>query len=206
MKIPETFRTGKEHIEKLIKKAVVKETLAKDLGEQVKKYLEQNHLAEKLEIKCFKKIAYSDVSEDLWEIEEELETAIKKDQKPTLVKKIMPETYVPITNEMLAITTKLIELYPTLKESEINIGKSSFSVITDDVAYVFHYRTAYTGNIEEKIEDIDDKFVRTIYQYRNFKGIVKYANFNKEHNEKLVQALKDCGYDVYISILEEKKK
>ena len=80
------------------------------------------------------------------------------------------------------------------------------SVITDDVAYELRYKTVYAHIDTTDKNDKGDHVEEIAHCYREFEGIIYYAKFDKDHNKAIFQALKECGYNAAVHVMEEKKK
>ncbi|MBU4502042.1 MAG: hypothetical protein KKA79_05585, partial [Nanoarchaeota archaeon] len=117
--------------------------------------------------------------------------------------------------ELKKILDGILKLCPEVKEEEIiHTYNNTFNIITEDYAYKFWFM-AETNDAKATKEAIDHpdqkkckkgKEAYKIYHNPTVKGNVKYAKFNKEHNEKIVKVLKDNDYYVIINVIEPSSK
>lgn len=236
MKIPETFTSERnkevtqEELEETIRKTLVDKILVENISKEIKKYLESEALAKRLNIGFRKTI-------DI--IANNLKTTAGKElypsrEHPYQVRnniKTDYETRESIFNQEIAsIQEKIMELEPDLKEEEIiqNYSKC-FSILSKEtiyevsISYTTNEKDVETGKTDQFKMDIYKRKVRNLFKRKLVKegilelplidvyhdpviyGTVKYAKFDHEHNTKILKALKELGYTYSVNITEEKR-
>jgi len=203
IKLPNTFRTNKElneeELDEIVKKTLVDKVLVEMISKEIGEKLENKQLSEKLKVE-FKKTFYLKENED---IERVVEFNEDKSEKDIYASK--SDLHIQETNQILE---ELLKLEKDVKEEEIvHTYNNTFNLITDKVVYKFwliskEKSSDKTTEVSEtdKIGTFKKKKITNIYHNPTVEGYVKYAKFNKEHNEKIIQILKEKGYNVTVQI------
>lgn len=193
MKVPKLFVSEKEkgEIKEAIEKTLVEKILAEDLGKQVKEYLENQEISQRLVV-IYDKFVDPQGHKTREEMKEKTKHVYL--DIPSFIK---GETY--------RILEDLLKLEPNVKEEEVVQVYGTFNIITKNV--ISKLCLGNKGDFYEKTKEENTlKRQRTLYHLPLIGGKVEYLKFNKEHNEKIVQVLKNRGYSVIIDFKEEKKK
>lgn len=227
MDVPKGF-VPKKKIEEIVRKTVVKETIVKDIAKEIEQYLENKRLAEILKVNFEK---FIDLSEN-----KDLDLrSVKKKYLTTgglrnIDERVKPDFIIQVQNRIFATEKSLNDLVaqetdkilenirktePRIKEEEIvKTYPNSFNVTLKNCIYKIHLQ-AYWNN-DGKV-NTDEVFkagrvfkkrvpVVNVYINQRIAGTVKYAKFDKEHNEKLMSIFKERGYYVTINIENNKEK
>lgn len=191
MKLPNSFipKVKKKEIEEIIKKTLVEKVLAEDLGKQVKEYLENREISRKFMV-LYDKLFDPAEQTDLEKIEKFNE---EKTEKHIYVLRADL-----LRRETTQILNSILELEPSIKEEEVvHTVNHSFNITTNDFIYqLLLQEERFSG--KERREDGKPGEPTIVYRIPLLSGHVKYLKFNKEHNEKVIQVLKERGYSVII--------
>jgi len=210
LKLPDTFRTKKEvsaeELEEMVKKTLVDKFLVETIGKEIGERLENKELSRRLQIEFKKKLNI--IEDNLKHKESDFSEYKNKSH-------IWPDKDDLHQKELKNILDGILKLCPEVKEEEIiHTYNNTFNIITEDYAYKFWFMVDTNNSkiTKELIDHPDQKKCKKgkeaykIYHNPIIQGDVKYAKFNKEHNEKIVKVLKDNNYYVTINIIKPNSK
>lgn len=228
MDVPKGFakKQTKEEIEEIVKKTLVKEILVEDIAKEIKTYLESEKLAEKIEF-YFNKTIDLTKNKHIKTVTER--TLYPSKYNPTKIQdriKVVDKEFSgkQRIQELNKIISSIKEIDPNITEADITYNDYYFSIISKDAVYKLSLSNdqviesvqtdvtipftrvikGKTLRIFERISEVDVNLpLVNIYHHPIIKGNIKYAKFNREHNQKMVEILKETGYDVYINIKDE---
>lgn len=229
MKIPESFLPeNKERIEseieQIVKKTLVDKILVEDIAKELKKALEEEMLAERIEFSFNKTLRLLD--------NKNIPTKTHREQRHySIIEYIKadPSFFKSLkTQEYDDILYAIKESCPSIKDEEIICtGTDYASVISKGVVYKL---SISTGTSEERektditipvtctyvkrtaiifkktLEKTEDIPLVKVYENPHIYGEIKYAKFNQEHNQKLMEILQEREYKIFVEIKEPSKK
>ncbi|MBU4501558.1 MAG: hypothetical protein KKA79_03135 [Nanoarchaeota archaeon] len=200
MKIPETFRTGKdltqEDIEEIIKKTLVDKILVEEFGDYLKEYLEKKSIADTMVIKFDK---YLNIRDKKYEPIDSIEKVDEENKEIEI--NLFSKPFFPLETRL--ICDEIMNQDSGLKDTEVFQKGKEFSIVNKDVIY----KGSIDVNGKPKYirEDTREDGFTEVYVSAHVVGEIKYVKFSPEHNSKLIQALRNMDYDVMVDFKEKKK-
>ncbi|MDP2908529.1 MAG: hypothetical protein Q8N77_01855 [Nanoarchaeota archaeon] len=229
MKIPESFLPeNKERIEseieQIVKKTLIDRVIVEDIAKELKKALEEEMLAERIEFRFNKTLRLLD--------NKNIPTKTHREQRyHNIIEYIeaYPSFFERLkTQEYDDILYAIKESDPSIKDEEIiHTGADYASVISKGAVYNLSLGTStkteqektditipvtatYTKRtaviFKKTLEKTKDFPLVKVYENPHIYGEIKYAKFNQEHNQKLAKILQEMGYKIFINIKEPSKK
>lgn len=220
MDIPKGFvkKPTKESIEKILSETVIKGVLIKDLAKELKTCLENELIAKRLTLSFQKNVYLTKDKNYTKTITREVRSQngffhdIEK-KLPLLIKPVevydnirANKTY-PLEKEIHQILEGIKDLEPDLKEEEIEYTNSSIDILSEDFIYqlYIHIHEETERVKTNKTIEVGRAFKRIVpiiklQYYPQIRGDVSYAKFDKKHHKKIVQVLRENGYDVQVII------
>lgn len=223
MNVPKGFikKQTKKEIEEIVKKTLVKEILVEDIAQEIKTYLEAEKLAERIGFYFNKTI---DLTKN-----KHIKTVTQRMVYPSKKNPVELKDHIKVADkefsekqriqELDQIMISIKEMEPNINEADITYNDYSFSIISKEEVY--QLSLSYDEVIESVQTDVTIPFTKVIkttkifgkileedvnlplvkvYYNLGISGNIEYAKFNREHNQKMVELLKERGYDVYINI------
>ncbi|MBU4502041.1 MAG: hypothetical protein KKA79_05580 [Nanoarchaeota archaeon] len=204
MKIPKAFQPEKtkeltkEDFDRMANETLVKEVVIEEVAKKLENYFESIELAKSIQLNFRRDI---DLQKEVWPKKEEYLGFFKK-KKNVKLKQI----YEYQQKEIKAILKELLTYKKNIKEEEINIETDSLNIISNDAIYSLEMRMSTPWHLQYNqeikiVNEFDEELKKEItvrYFNPTIIGKVKYVKFNRDHNEKLMKAIKNNGYSINI--------
>jgi len=225
-----TKELTEERLEESIKKILVDKVLVENISQELKRLLESDTLAKRIGLN-FRRIISVEEREKECESDKLLYPYAERPSQIINNIKLSYEKRVRLfKQDVNRLLEKIIGAEPSLQEENIlQKTDSSLGVITKDMIYELNisyhteekhvetgtkekhkvsvYKRRLRHGFKKKLirEEVLELPVVKSYHNLTFYGSVRYAKFNHEHNAKLINILKELGYEVTLNFFEDKK-